>query len=399
MADHSQEFRISLFTHLKGYSVEESTITVPATATRAQLSKLVNELLELEKPLPFDFIIQEEFLRSTLGDVLRTHNLPSEEEIPVEYILALLPPKPHATSSENDWISGIDIRTNSPVSAASPNNSGGTNLIASSSYDGLGRLYDEEANVKTTLQIHVGPVRDIAFINRNDALQVVTCGQDEVVALHHLNPTNMSTKEIIKCVAHKASVSCVASRPDGTMVCSGGHDNTIRLWASEPERDDLVIADKKKRKDAIPVFNLEDPLLTLNAAIAAITSVIWPENDLLFSGSEDHAIKSWDIVKAVSASSLTGPKVVTHIDYCCPSRLLAAAGFDGSTRLYNTANNAIHLSSVMTCHQAPISCLSWNPKNEYQFVTGSLCEQTNMRVWDIRSHRTPVCGIPSHKEK
>ncbi|EGD83332.1 hypothetical protein PTSG_03941 [Salpingoeca rosetta] len=96
----ARELRISLTTQLSNYEVDAGTLTVPGSATRAQLSKLVNELLDREKPLPFDFIVNEQFLRSTLADVVQEHNLQAEEELSVEYVLALLPPQPQATASE-----------------------------------------------------------------------------------------------------------------------------------------------------------------------------------------------------------------------------------------------------------------------------------------------------------
>ena len=41
---------------------------IPATWRRYQLSQLVNKALSLAKPVPFDFLVRGEILRTTLGE-------------------------------------------------------------------------------------------------------------------------------------------------------------------------------------------------------------------------------------------------------------------------------------------------------------------------------------------
>eukprot|EP00043_Microstomoeca_roanoka_P007145 m.69072 g.69072 ORF g.69072 m.69072 type:complete len:414 (+) comp13713_c0_seq1:80-1321(+) len=383
MAD--QEFRVSLFTRLDKFKIDLDKVTVPGTATRAQLSKLVNELLQREKPLPFDFIVNEEFLRTTIADVVLEHNLPTEEELSIEYVLALLPPEPQATSSENDWISSIVTNVTG-------------DLILASCYDNLGRIFDGEGNVKALLQGHVAPVRDICWVPTSGAMKVATVSQDEHVILHTLNPSTFATKSIIKYTGHNAAVNCVAARGDGSMICSGGWDHTIRIWPVEPEEDDLV-SETKKSKTEITTHLLEDPLLTMNASVAAVTSLLWPSDNTIYSASDDHCLKKWDVVSGNCVSTLTGPKVIDDIDLHAKSGLIAAACFDGAVRIYDSANDTFRLSHVITCHSSPVASVAWNPHNEHQFVAACLSEETNLRIWDIRSQRVPVCGIASHKDK
>lgn len=54
---------VKLFTKVERYQIGTDTISLPARFSRIDLSKLVNETLELEKHIPFDFIINGSLLR------------------------------------------------------------------------------------------------------------------------------------------------------------------------------------------------------------------------------------------------------------------------------------------------------------------------------------------------
>ena len=64
--------------------------------------------------------------------------------------------------------------------------------------------------------------------------------------------------------------------------------------------------------------------------------------------------------------------------------LLAAGAFDGHVRVYSTTDNAIKIGAVMPCHTAPVSQVAWSPTNNNHLVTAGLCDQQNLRIWDIR---------------
>lgn len=51
-----------------GYVIPTEKYMVPTTWRRFHLSQLINKVLALPQPVPFDFIVQEEMLRVSLGD-------------------------------------------------------------------------------------------------------------------------------------------------------------------------------------------------------------------------------------------------------------------------------------------------------------------------------------------
>lgn len=114
------------------------TLSVPLSATRHALSDLVNHLLaELKQPLAFDFLVQGicktladlcpiqkmlaaspspcsfvvgssisagELLRDSLANFLFAREISLESVIPVQYILAVLPPHVSREIKSENWV-------------------------------------------------------------------------------------------------------------------------------------------------------------------------------------------------------------------------------------------------------------------------------------------------------
>ena len=57
-----------VFTTQTAYPLPSQKFMIPASWKRYQLSQLVNKALSLAKPIPFDFLVRGEILRTTLGE-------------------------------------------------------------------------------------------------------------------------------------------------------------------------------------------------------------------------------------------------------------------------------------------------------------------------------------------
>lgn len=64
-----------IFTSQTPYPLPSQKFMIPAAWKRFQLSQLINKALSLEKPVPFDFIINGEILRGTLGEWCAEHGV------------------------------------------------------------------------------------------------------------------------------------------------------------------------------------------------------------------------------------------------------------------------------------------------------------------------------------
>lgn len=86
---------------------------VPTTWRRSHLSTLVNRLLhqgqdEAGSAIPFDFIVDGQLLRTSLGEWLLQKGLTEESTVDIYYVRSTLPPKFSAAFEHDDWISGVD---------------------------------------------------------------------------------------------------------------------------------------------------------------------------------------------------------------------------------------------------------------------------------------------------
>ena len=65
------------------YVVTSMPIAIPARLSRLGLSEVVNTLLEdLETPVPFDFLIAGELLRSSVADHVAAKGMTTEDDCP-----------------------------------------------------------------------------------------------------------------------------------------------------------------------------------------------------------------------------------------------------------------------------------------------------------------------------
>ena len=57
------------------YVIPETPILIPVEFARYGLSEIVNHLLNLETPIPFDFLIQGKLLLKSISAYLESHSL------------------------------------------------------------------------------------------------------------------------------------------------------------------------------------------------------------------------------------------------------------------------------------------------------------------------------------
>ena len=137
MTEDKSQVKIRFFTREKDESlhVQDTPMYAPISLKRYGLSEIVNHLLGSEKPVPFDFLIEGELLRTSLHDYLTKKGLSSEASLNVEYTRAILPPSYLNSFSNEDWVSSLDVGD-------------GSKHIISGSYDGIVRTWDLSGNVQ-----------------------------------------------------------------------------------------------------------------------------------------------------------------------------------------------------------------------------------------------------------
>ena len=132
-----REIRVQFFTKQQRHEVTDAPIAVPTRLRRIHLSQMVNHLLGLAAPLPFDFLINGAFLRVSLQKYVDENNISSEEILQLEYIEAMVPPEPQTEIKQDDWISS--------VAGYKPGS-----FILTGSYDKTARIWTETVSISAS---------------------------------------------------------------------------------------------------------------------------------------------------------------------------------------------------------------------------------------------------------
>ena len=179
-------------------------------------------------------------------------------------------------------------------------------------------------------------------------------------------PTDLGTRVLS---GHSGEVFAVAYSPDGTLVASGGGDQTIRLWEPSTGRE----------------------LKVLRGHAGAVRALRFsPDSRLLASGSADTTIRLWDVASGKETKSLTTRFGAIHsVAFSPDGREFASGGSDGSLRLWELASGKE--LKAMRRHFGIIFAVAFSPDGRTLATGGS---DTHVHVWDLATGltRTTLSG-------
>jgi len=319
MASEREETQISCkFVTKMGeeYRVPGSAIAVPGRLGRYGLSEVINHLLGLDPPKPFDFLINGELLRSSLEKFLARRALTAESDLEVEYLPVVSPPKPEAQGEHKDWVAAVD----GSVEGA----------VLTGSYDAIARVWDAQANCTCELGGHDSAINSISALPGSAGAattRFLTASKDHTVRLWsaHIPGAAKGKKKAaggeMVCVlkGHEDAVEAVAAHPDGSKFASGGWDKVVRVWGV-PSADQVTEAQEKaaagaprKRKGGAGAEAVFAPSAGLEGHTQCVSSVAWEGPTRLASGSWDHSVRIWDVPSGVNVETFNGNKAVYDI--------------------------------------------------------------------------------------
>ena len=91
-----------------------------------------------------------------------------------------------------------------------------------------------EPTLSQILQGHYAGVNGIAFSSDYHGTRLASVSDDWDVRVWDVTPDSYNEGQCIQIFkGHIATVLCVCWNPDSSLIASGSHDNTIRLWYTE----------------------------------------------------------------------------------------------------------------------------------------------------------------------
>ncbi|GAB5593834.1 ribosome bioproteinsis protein ytm1 [Umbelopsis nana] len=374
------QVQVRFTTQQQKYAITESAIFVPANFKRYGLSGIVNHLLGNEKPVPFDFLIHGELLRTSVAQYLAANNVSTENVINIEYVESMLPPTPVSAFQHDDWISSVKGQHTSQ-------------LFLTGSYDSMVRLWNMSGECVATLEGHADAVKSVAFgATSENEVVVFSSSLDQTVMAWEYSLVDSSCRVLYQCKGHKGSVEAVAVDKTKTQFATASADSTIKVWATrDPSQEEsmeyLDSKNKKRRKTSgSEAHKVKSYAQTLNGHVGPVTSVTFDLSDsnTVYTGGWDHSIRIWDVEQQVNVTTKNCEKVVLDIAQSHQSKMVATGHGDKVIRIWDPrADDSVAVSLTLAGHSNWVSSVSWSPNSEYTLCSGSY--DSTVRVWDIRS--------------
>lgn len=377
---------LTFFTTTFDQQMPETSFSVPLTTLPAGLNVLVNSVLEIDPPEEFDFLVNDEYVTTTLEKFLRKRGMNYEEIISVEYTPAM-----HAQESSkvphDDWVSSI----RAPFV-------GNKNLLVTGAYDQCVRVWNGDECLAIGAG-HRGAVKSIAIHPSSIAgktagsdqvgkkrkttsdvakLQFASGGKDGRLMAWEFDPASDQIKPLGSIQQHVGSVDAVDVSSDGRLLCSASWDCTAKVFTW----DDLVSAKANEQKK--PVLSLTDH------ARPVLCSRFSPSrSQVVMTAGLDGNIKSWDVNNAKLLSTYKAEHSVNSISLL-PSGtthdLIVAGCTDNRVRLFDSRSAGCVRS--MAGHRQWVYAVAWCWRAGDASHPGELFlsagEDATVRVWDTR---------------
>ncbi|KAJ4380175.1 ribosome biogenesis protein ytm1 [Didymella sp. IMI 355093] len=395
--------QIRLSTRDPGLQIaEEPTVLLVQTSlSRHQLSTLVNDLLHRETRIPFDILINGQFLRTSIDEFLTKNGINAETTLDVEYTRALVPPLNVTSFEHDDWVSAVDVLSqSSPAGRWSGGNvQGGQERILTASYDGLVRVWNTSGDVLATSEApnNGGRITSLKTAKWISDKKFVAAGLDNTVRVYKYDDDTRAITTSLELFNHRWAVEDIAVHGPSNRILSASSDSTISLFSSNAKENpaapsnllpNSTAASNKRQKLSKPdrTVPARGALATFTGHAAPVSSVIFKPDDatVAYSASHDHTLKTWDF----PTQSCVDTRTTGHalLSLCAiPSRNLLATGTSARhITLIDPRASATQISAMtLRGHKNGVVSLATDPSSEHTIVSGS--HDGTCQIWDLRN--------------
>ncbi|OHT09396.1 hypothetical protein TRFO_21721 [Tritrichomonas foetus] len=338
--------RIRFVTKCEEYALPPGDFDVSSSLNRKGLSDALNQVFDLDPPVPFDFKIGPHFLRQSLSQAMKLLQISTEDVLIIEFFPAFRLPVPDKEMTTDAWISCLRLKD--------------SNLLYSL-YDGSIR-YNENVYKASNKS---SPMKCVAPLGSNEAVAGDLDGNVTIFDLSNQNePQSFSlSNEPIQTVATFPAFE--------NLFIIGSCDGTISMWSTSANDGTLLSA---MHGDSVQALQ-------------------WVDEKTLMSASLDRTIKIWDVEKLAEKASLSASCGILCLS--AHDSLIVTGHPDRSIRLWDTRAEE-HRSVVreFKSHTNWVSTISW--VNNEVFVSGGY--DGAVKLWNMGT-QVPLFTISQHDEK
>ncbi|KAF2198254.1 hypothetical protein GQ43DRAFT_422828 [Delitschia confertaspora ATCC 74209] len=382
---------------------DPGVLFVSTNLKRYALSSLVNNLLHTEKPIPFEFLINGQFLRTSIDEFLTLNGISAETVLNVEYTRALIPPLQVASFEHDDWVSSIDVLSQTSLAGLWSGGSlgSGQERILSASYDGLLRIWNMSGEViaTSTAPYNAGRIISLKSTKFMSDKKIVASGLDGVVRVYKYDEDAATITPTVELYNHNSGVENVAVHNQSSRILSASTDTTISFFSSSAKESPAAPSNflptsnaasnkRVKLSKADKTVPARGALSTLVGHTQPVSSVIFAPNDhtVAYSASHDHTLRTWDLPTSRSVDVRTTGHALLSLTALSKLNLVATGTAARHITLIDPRASATSVS-IMTLrgHTGPVVSLDIDPSSDYGLVSGA--HDGTCRIWDVRSVR------------
>ena len=387
-----------------------SSMLIILDLRRYALSTLVNTLRQSDAPIPFEFLINGSFLRTTLDEYLTTNGISSETTLAIEYVRASIPPRHLSTLEHPDWVSAVDVL--SSTSVVSEHESGvtpGHERILSASYDGSLRVWNTSSQIlaASSPASTVGYTSSLKAARFVGSKHVASGGYDRCLRIwkyiEDAHGFSASLQPHIVLYGHKAMIEAISVHPTSNRLLTASADHSLGFWSSKksdappapPARIPSSTGYTVKRRKVGPAISVPQrgPLSSLTSHTDVVSDVIFhPEHrTVAYSTSWDHSLKTWDLPTSTCVDTRSTSDSLFSLTTLSTLNLVAVGSSARHITLIDPRATATTVSAMtLRGHNNLVASLASNPTNPFSLVSGS--HDGTCRIWDVRSAQSQKDG-------